>query len=274
MRLSDLLGGLKPVTRVGVPRSVSLAASSASQSFTCSPRVGDHRAVGAGRRRRRWPGRERRRRPVPRRDVPIGTQVPVLLLQLVRARDACGRLLSAAAPVVIRLVRFASVCVCSGSPSGVSSRMACIAPSSSVTSAHEATARQASKPMALWAPMGARSTSAAWGPASAEQTAITSACPLPAPAPTNLTATVNTDGSITLSWTAPADATVTGYQILRRRPQAGETTLLIYVEDTRSTATTYTDTAVTAGTRHTYRVKAINPAGLSAWSNFAAADPP
>ena len=115
---------------------------------------------------------------------------------------------------------------------------------------------------------------AAWGPASAEQPATTSACPLPAPAPTNLTATVNTDGSITLSWAAPADATVTGYQILRRRPQAGETTLLIYVEDTGSPATTYTDTAVTAGTRHTYRVKAINPAGLSAWSNFAAADPP
>ena len=89
----------------------------------------------------------------------------------------------------------------------------------------------------------------------------------PPPAPTNLTATVNADGHIVLSWTAPDDS-VTGYQILRRRPQQGETTLLVYVADTQSTATTFTDTDVTAGTKHVYRVKAINPAGLSPWSNY------
>ncbi len=38
----------------------------------------------------------------------------------------------------------------------------------------------------------------------------------PPPSPTNLTATVNADGSITLTWDAPDDDPVTGYQILRR----------------------------------------------------------
>ena len=86
--------------------------------------------------------------------------------------------------------------------------------------------------------------------------------------PTNLTAAVNADGHIVLSWTAPDDDSVTGYQILRRRPSEGESALLVYVEDTRSTATTFTDTGVTAGVKHVYRVKAINAAGLSDWSNY------
>ena len=43
----------------------------------------------------------------------------------------------------------------------------------------------------------------------------------PPPAPTSLTATVNADGHIVLSWTAPDDDSITGYQILRRRPGEG-----------------------------------------------------
>ena len=86
--------------------------------------------------------------------------------------------------------------------------------------------------------------------------------------PTNLTATVNVDGHIVLSWTAPNDDSITGYQVLRRRPGEGESALLVYVADTESTATTFTDTGVTAGVKHVYRVKAINPAGLSGWSNY------
>ena len=84
----------------------------------------------------------------------------------------------------------------------------------------------------------------------------------PPPVPQNLTATVNEDGSITLTWDAPDDESVTGYQILRRRPSAGENALLVYVVDTGSTATTYTDADVTAGTLYVYRVKAINSAGV------------
>ena len=90
----------------------------------------------------------------------------------------------------------------------------------------------------------------------------------PPPAPTSLTATVNADGHIVLSWTAPNDDSLTGYQVLRRRPGEGESALLVYVADTESTATTFTDTGVAAGVKHVYRVKAINAAGLSDWSNY------
>ena len=90
----------------------------------------------------------------------------------------------------------------------------------------------------------------------------------PPPAPTSLTATVNADGHIVLSWTAPDDDSITGYQVLRRRTGEGESTLLVYVADTQSTATTFTDTGVAAGVKHVYRVKAINAAGLSGWSNY------
>ncbi len=95
----------------------------------------------------------------------------------------------------------------------------------------------------------------------------------PPPAPTNLTATVNADGSVTLTWEALDSDSVTGYQILRRRPYEGEKTLLVYVENTGSTATTFTDTNVTAGTQHVYRVKAINEAGAGDQSNYVNVDP-
>ncbi len=104
--------------------------------------------------------------------------------------------------------------------------------------------------------------------------AVAEAAPTdPPPAPTNLEVSDNGDGTLTLTWNAPDDDSVTGYQILRRRPQEGEKTLLVYVEDTGSTATTWTDRDVTLGTRHTYRVKAINAAGLSKVSNHERATP-
>ena len=90
----------------------------------------------------------------------------------------------------------------------------------------------------------------------------------PPPAPTSLAALVNDDGHIALSWTAPDDDSVTGYQILRRRPTEGEDELLVYVANTDSTVTTWSDTNVTSGVQHVYRVKAINSAGLSHWSNY------
>ena len=95
----------------------------------------------------------------------------------------------------------------------------------------------------------------------------------PPPAPTALTASVNADGHVVLSWTAPDDDSVTGYQILRRRPYEGEPTLLVHVADTGSADTAWTDTDVAAGVRYAYRVKAINAAGVGARSNFANATP-
>ena len=91
--------------------------------------------------------------------------------------------------------------------------------------------------------------------------------------PRNLTGTANADGTVTLSWDAPNDDTVTGYQILRRKPREGEKTLLVHVNDTGSTATQHTDRDVTPDVGHAYRVKAINAVGLSRWSNFVNVTP-
>ena len=99
------------------------------------------------------------------------------------------------------------------------------------------------------------------------------AAALPPPAPTNLVVSDNGNGTLTLTWDAPDDDGVTGYQILRRRPNEGESTLLTHVADTGSTDTTWTDGDVTIGTRHVYRVKAISGAGLSQMSSLARATP-
>ena len=104
--------------------------------------------------------------------------------------------------------------------------------------------------------------------------AVAEAAPTePPPAPQNLTAVVNGDGNIVLSWVAPDDGQVTGYRILRRRPILGEDVLLEYVANTRSTAATFTDTDVTAGVQHVYRVQAISAAGQSQRSNYVNVDP-
>ena len=95
----------------------------------------------------------------------------------------------------------------------------------------------------------------------------------PPAAPRNLRGVANADGTVTLSWDAPNDDTVTGYQILRRRPTEGENTLLVHVNDTGSTATEYTDRDVTPDVRHAYRVKAINAVGLGKQSNYVAVTP-
>ena len=92
----------------------------------------------------------------------------------------------------------------------------------------------------------------------------------PPSTPTNLTAAVNDDGSITLSWDTPDDDTITGYEILRRRPTEGERRLTTYVANTD---TTYTDANVTSGVRHVYRVKAINTAGVGPQSNYVQVQP-
>ena len=91
--------------------------------------------------------------------------------------------------------------------------------------------------------------------------------------PRNLTGTANADGTVTLRWDAPNDDSVSGYQILRRRPREGENTLLVLVNDTGSTDTEYTDNDVTPDVGHAYRVKAINAVGLGRQSNFVNVTP-
>ncbi len=90
-------------------------------------------------------------------------------------------------------------------------------------------------------------------------------------APTNLTVTL-TNGAVTLSWTAPTQdaAAVTGYRMLRRRPDAGESAFQTLVADTASTSTTYVDaTADEEGVRYEYQVQALRGAAASAVSNAA-----
>ena len=87
----------------------------------------------------------------------------------------------------------------------------------------------------------------------------------PPPPPQNLTAS-STQDSVTLTWEAPGDSTVTGYQVLRKR--FGEADLAVHVEDTGSSDTSYTDTTdLEPDTTYVYRVRAINAAGIGQSTN-------
>ena len=75
---------------------------------------------------------------------------------------------------------------------------------------------------------------------------------------------------IQLNWEAPRERAdeVSGYQVLRRRPQEGEARLLILVADTGSPATSYLDASASQpGIEYLYRVKAIRDGELSGWTN-------
>ena len=86
--------------------------------------------------------------------------------------------------------------------------------------------------------------------------------------PRGLAATATHD-SVTLTWDDPGDATISGYVILRRIPGVDpEGQFSELVSDTGSAATTYTDATVSAATRYTYRIKALNGAGTSARSRW------
>ena len=86
--------------------------------------------------------------------------------------------------------------------------------------------------------------------------------------PRGLEATATHD-SVTLTWDAPGDDTITGYVILRRIPGVDpEGHFNELVSNTGTAATTYTDDTVSAETRYTYRIKAINEHGVSERSRW------
>ena len=87
--------------------------------------------------------------------------------------------------------------------------------------------------------------------------------------PANLTVSL-VDGVVALTWEAPAleAGSITGYEVLRRRPKNGEHTLVPYGQATGGT--TFIDhNAIEAGVKYTYRVKALRGDEKSRWSNHA-----
>ncbi len=109
------------------------------------------------------------------------------------------------------------------------------------------------------------------GAASNVDDATTDAATRPA-APTGLTATAAGQTTITLSWTAPTNtggASITGYRI--EVSPNGTSNWTNQQVNTRSTATTYAHTGLSAGTTRHYRVSAINSVGTGAASNVASA---
>ena len=101
----------------------------------------------------------------------------------------------------------------------------------------------------------------------------TPAAPIPAK-PTGLLATATHDRAV-LTWDDPGDDSITGYVILRRvRENNTGGDFSVLVADTGSAATTYTDDTVSAETRYTYRIKAINEHGTSERSRWYHIDIP
>jgi fibronectin type 3 domain-containing protein len=82
-----------------------------------------------------------------------------------------------------------------------------------------------------------------------------------------------TQHSVVLNWTAstvaPGAPPVTSYNVYRGTTTGGETLLA-----SAGNATTYTDTAVVAGTSYVYQVTAVNSANESPKSNEVAATIP
>ena len=77
-------------------------------------------------------------------------------------------------------------------------------------------------------------------------------------------------GGVKLTWRAPTSGSITAnYQIFRRAPGQGETDMPVYVEDTGSTETEYTDENVVDGERYEYRVRAVNVVGGGQLSSIA-----
>ena len=107
--------------------------------------------------------------------------------------------------------------------------------------------------------------------------ADTPAAPDPADlAPSGLEVSL-VENRVTLTWDAPASdaASVTGYEILRRRPNDGEATLTTLVADTGNAETGYTDdSANEPGVSYTYRVRALRDGEQSKVSNYARIDLP
>lgn len=96
---------------------------------------------------------------------------------------------------------------------------------------------------------------------------VVSAPALPA-APTNLNATVLSRSSIRLGWT---NASTNQSEVRTERCKGAGCTDFTQITSVAGTATTYTDSGLSANTTYRYRVRAYNSAGNSQYSNIATA---
>jgi fibronectin type 3 domain-containing protein len=109
-------------------------------------------------------------------------------------------------------------------------------------------------------------------PQSGEASATPQAAVTAPSAPQGLTATGG-NGSVQLSWTAPASnggANITGYNVYRGTSAGGEGSTPVAAG---VTTTSFTDTTLTNGTTYYYTVAAVNSAGTSPPSGEASATP-
>lgn len=100
-------------------------------------------------------------------------------------------------------------------------------------------------------------------PPQAGVAAFISPAPLVVDAPTNLTVTATSSTSISLSWTAPADA-VSNYEVQRGQNPSG-----LFSVVGSPTGTTFNDTTVSSGSAYLYRVRAVAGGIPSSPSNMA-----
>ena len=72
------------------------------------------------------------------------------------------------------------------------------------------------------------------------------------------------DGAVALTWQLPAGWPYSStFQILRNRPEMGETEPLVLVKYLQTPGNTYTDTDVESGVLYVYRVKGVDPFGYT-----------
>ena len=109
------------------------------------------------------------------------------------------------------------------------------------------------------------------GTASANVTVTVSSGTQPPTAPGNLTATAASANQINLSWSASTSGLGLASYIVQRC-QGAACSNFAQVASLTATATTYSDTGLTASTSYSYRVQAVDTAGnLSPFSNAASA---